>query len=81
LSYRPSATTLPRMVVALALLAFLAPTAAVYVSHRLAQRTRLQIAEDSAKKVEAVQETVNGNTDALLDRISKLEGLLAAAQA
>jgi hypothetical protein len=69
------------MVVALALLAFLAPTAAVYVSHRLAQRTRLQIANDVVVKVDEIQETVNGNTAALLDRIGVLEGLLAKAQA
>ena len=67
------------MVLALALLAFLAPTVAVYVSHRLAQASRLEIAKDSAMHVEAVQETVNGNTQALLDRIARLEALLAEA--
>jgi hypothetical protein len=69
------------MVVALALLAFLAPTVAVYVSHRLSQQTRLQIANDVGVKVDEIQETVNGNTTALLDRIGVLETLLAEAKA
>jgi hypothetical protein len=65
------------MVVALALLAFLAPTAAVYVAHRLSQKAVAAVSE----KVDDVQQTVNGNTSELLDRIAHLEGLLAAANA
>jgi hypothetical protein len=65
------------MVLALALLAFLAPTVAVIVSHRLAQRAVRAV----AVKVDDVQETVNGNTSELLDRIGVLEQLLAEAKA
>jgi len=65
------------MVLALALLAFIAPTVAVIVSHRLAQRAVRAV----AVKVDDVQETVNGNTSELLDRIGVLEQLLAEAKA
>jgi uncharacterized protein YoxC len=65
------------MVLALALLAFLAPTVAVIVSHRLAQRAVTAV----SAKVDDVQETVNGNTADLLAKISRLEELLAAANA